>query len=130
MTSETSRIRKTKSSNGKQKDKASDEPPKKRGPHEKFTGLRYDFMMGHFQSYIDPDKPFKHADVAAEYWTRVSWRDHNLRNEVDEDTFLNALVPPDEDGSLTDEELAQKTKVMAEMQPVSPSESGSLCSNG
>lgn len=127
MTGNTSGDKKKKSSKGKGKDSASDEPPKKRGPPERFTGLRYTFMMGHFQAYIDPDKRFKHADVAAEYWTRVSWRGHNLRNEVDEDAFLNASVPVDEDGSLTEAELAEKKKVMADMQPVSPSEIDHFC---
>ena len=118
MTSETS-VGKKKNSKARGKSKATDKPPKKRGPPPKFKGLRHELMMRHFQVYIDPDKPFKLSAVEADYWSRVPWREHNLCIEVDADLFNNASVPPDQDGSLTPEEEDQKKKIMDDMSPVS-----------
>lgn len=110
-----------KKSKGKSKStsKSKDDPPKRRGPPAKFKGLRLEFLKKQYEAYADPNQRFQFSDFAADYWTRVSWRNHNLDVEVDPEVFNNASVTPDPDGSLTPEETAEKAKVMLEMTSVS-----------
>lgn len=103
--------------------KAAEEPkPKGRpGPKGNFMGFRLQYLQSIFPAYLESVKIGKSfwSEAQDGYWERFDWRDHDLKVEANEDHYRNASVPPDVDGSLSEEELEMKTKVLSETNKVS-----------
>lgn len=103
--------------NKKVAEKASDAPKKKAGPKGNFLGLRLEYVETVLPAYLS-----HHADgngtayistILASYYAKFNWRELNTKvdpaSQVDLDHIANSSRVPDEDGSLTEEEEAQKS---------------------
>ena len=102
--------------NKKVAEKALDAPKKKVGPKGNFLGLCLEYLKSVLPTYLshhaDGDETAYISTILASYYAKFNWWELNTKvdpaSQVDLDHIANSSHVSDEDGSLTEEEKAQK----------------------